>query len=84
MTYMSIGSPFLKIHIRKTASVETEKMIKSLKFSHTYGYDEISNNILKACKTFISTPNRLKYAKLYQCIKGEIERIYLTTDLFQF
>jgi hypothetical protein len=58
MAYMdkAFGSPFPKIQISKTTSVEIERIIKSLKSSCTYGYDEISNYILKACKTFISAP----------------------------
>jgi hypothetical protein len=62
MTYMSMafGSTFPNIQIRKTTSSETERIIGSLKSSKTPGYDKISNNILKACKTFISFPlNRL-------------------------
>jgi hypothetical protein len=86
MTYMSkaFGSPFPKIQIMKTTSVEIEKIIKSLKFSHTYRYDEISNNILEASKPFISTPlsyscnrvlfegvfpDRLKYATIVPVYK---------------
>jgi hypothetical protein len=51
MTYMSnaFGSQFLKMKIRKTTSYEIENIIESLKISHTQRYDEISNNILKAC-----------------------------------
>ncbi|GFG36110.1 hypothetical protein Cfor_03752, partial [Coptotermes formosanus] len=58
MAYMdkAFGSPFPKIQISKTMSVEIERIIKSLKSSYMYGYDEISNKILKACRTFISTP----------------------------
>jgi hypothetical protein len=37
-------------------SREIERIILSLKSSQTHGYNEISNNILKACKTFISEP----------------------------
>jgi hypothetical protein len=52
----AFGSPFPKIQISKTMSVAIERIIKSLKSSYTYGYDEISGNIVKACKTFICTP----------------------------
>jgi hypothetical protein len=66
-------SPFPTINITNTTSKETENIIMSLKSSQMHGYDEISNNILKACKTFISFlckkvlfegifPDRLKYA----------------------
>jgi hypothetical protein len=52
----AFGSPFPKIQIRKTTSIKIERIIESLKISQTHGYDEISSNILKACKTFISAP----------------------------
>jgi Notch-like protein len=80
----AFGSPFPKIQISKTTSVEIERIIKSLKSSYAYGYDEISNNILKACKTFSSTPlsylcnrvlfegvfpGRLKYATIIPMFK---------------
>ena len=54
MTYMSMAfeSPFPNIQIKKTTYNEIEKVIGSLKASQAQGYDEISNNILKACKTF--------------------------------
>jgi hypothetical protein len=53
---VAFGSPFPNIQIKKTTSSEIERIIGSLKSSKTQGYDEISNNILKACKTFISVP----------------------------
>jgi hypothetical protein len=58
MTYMTkaFDSPFPKMQIWKTTKTEIEMVIESLKASHTHGYDEISNNILKACKTCISAP----------------------------
>ena len=39
MTYMSkaFGSPFPKIQIRKTTSIKIERIIESLKISHTHG-----------------------------------------------
>jgi hypothetical protein len=60
MTYMSnaFGNPLPKIQIMKTTNTEIERIIESLKTSYTQGYDEISNNILKACKTYISIPLR--------------------------
>jgi hypothetical protein len=56
----------------------------SFKSSYTQGYDEISNNILKACKNFINIPlsylcnrmlfegvfpERLKYAEIVPVYK---------------
>jgi hypothetical protein len=81
MTYMSdaFESPLPSIKITKTTSREIENIIWSLKSSKTHGYDEISNNILKACKSVISKPisylcnkaihegifpDRLKYATI--------------------
>jgi hypothetical protein len=86
MTYMSraFGSTFPNIQIKKTTSSEIEKIIGSLKSNKTQGYDEISNNILKACKTFIIVPlsylcnralfegifpERLKYATIVSVYK---------------
>jgi hypothetical protein len=58
MTFMSkaFKRPFSKLVTTKTSSREIEKIINSLKSSCTQGYDEISNNLLKACKNFISVP----------------------------
>jgi hypothetical protein len=78
MTYLTnaFESPFPTINITKTTSKEIERIILSLKSSQPHGYDEISNNILKTCKAFISElisflcnkvlfegifPDRLKY-----------------------
>jgi hypothetical protein len=86
MTYMakSFDSPFPKIKVWKTTNMEIERVIQSLKVSQTHGYDELSNNILKACKTYISSPlsylcnrvifegvfpDRLKYAKIISVYK---------------
>jgi hypothetical protein len=90
-------SPFPKIKIVKTMSIELENIIESLKSSHAHGYNEISNIILKACKAFISVPlnylcnkvlfegifpDRLKYATIAPVYKKVMEISYLTTDLF--
>jgi hypothetical protein len=81
MTYLTnaFESPFPNLNITKTTSREIERIILSLKSSQTHEYDEISNNILKACKSFISEPitflcdkvlfegifpDRLKYATI--------------------
>jgi hypothetical protein len=72
---------------------------QNIKVSQTHGYDEISNNILKACKTYISSllsylcnrvlfegvfPDRLKYAKIIPVYKKVIRIIYQITDLYPF
>jgi hypothetical protein len=61
MNYMSyltsaFESPLPSIKITETTNREIKRLTQSLKSSHTHGYDEISNNILKICKTFISQP----------------------------
>jgi hypothetical protein len=92
MTYMSMafGSTFPNIQIKKTTSSEIERIIGSLKSSKTQGYDEFSNNILKACKIFISVPliylcnlalfediflERLKYATIVPVYKKKVIEI---------
>jgi hypothetical protein len=86
MTYLTdaFESPVPSIKITKTPSREIERIILSLKLTQTHGYDEISNNILKICKTFISEPvsylcnkmlfegifpDRLKYATIIPIYK---------------
>jgi hypothetical protein len=81
MTYLTnaFESPYPSIIITKTTSREIEEILLSPKSSNSHGYDEISNNILKNCKTFISQPisflcnkvlfegtypDRLKYATI--------------------
>jgi hypothetical protein len=58
LTYLTnaFESPVPSIKITKTTSREIERIIFSLKPSQTHGYDEISNNMLKICKSFISEP----------------------------
>jgi hypothetical protein len=72
MTFMTeaFRSPFTNLIITKATSKEIEKIIGSLKSSYTQGYDEISNNILKACKNYISVPlsylcNRMLFEGVY-------------------
>jgi hypothetical protein len=77
-------SSFPTIKFTKTTNREIERIIGSLKSSYTHGYDEISNNILKACRNFISVPlsylcnrmlfegvfpERLKYAEIIPIYK---------------
>ena len=69
--------PFPKISRQYASTYEIEKIIKSLRTKITYGYDEISNRIIKLTAPFIIAPltymcisvlgtgvfpNRLKYA----------------------
>jgi hypothetical protein len=69
-------------------------IIGSLKSSKTQGYDKISNNILKACKIFISVllrylynlalfegifPERLKYATIVPVYKKGDKNIVSTS-----
>jgi hypothetical protein len=88
MIYMieAFKSSFPTIKFTKTISREIERIIGSLKSSYTQGYVEISNNILKACKNFISVPlsylcnrllfegvfpERLKYAEIVPVFKKD-------------
>jgi hypothetical protein len=58
MTYLTnaFESPVPSIKINKTMSREIERIILSLKSSQMHGYDEILNNILKICRSFVSEP----------------------------
>jgi Notch-like protein len=67
-------------------SIEIEN-IESLKTSHTQGYDEISNIILKACKAYISAPlsylcNRVLFAGVFpdRLKYATIEPVYKKGD----
>jgi hypothetical protein len=53
----AFNKPFPKIMVKNTTSTEIEKIIKSLKPSNTYGYDEISTQILKYSLHMISSPS---------------------------
>jgi hypothetical protein len=55
MTQTSKGL-LTSIRSRHTSTREIEKIIKSLKAKHSYGYDEIPTTILKVSAPFISSP----------------------------
>jgi hypothetical protein len=84
MTYMpmAFGSTFPNIQITKTTSSEIERIIGSLKSSKTQGYDEISNNILNACKIFISVP--LSYLCNLALFEGIFPERLNTPQLYQY
>jgi len=48
--------PFPNIQCHNTSTKEIEKIIKSLNLKKSYGYDEISTEILKISAPFISSP----------------------------
>ena len=58
ITYLSSAfkKPFPQIKFNYASRHEIEKIIKSLKSSNSYGYDEISVTILKESSPFISSP----------------------------
>jgi hypothetical protein len=58
ITYLSnaFKKPFPQIKFNYVSRHEIEKMIKSLKSSNSYTYDEISVKILKESSPFISSP----------------------------
>jgi hypothetical protein len=72
MTYMTkaFESPLPSMKITKTTSREIARIIWSLKANQTQGYDEISNNIPKASKTFISVPSS------YSCNRVLFEGVF--------
>jgi hypothetical protein len=96
---VAFDRPFPKMQIWKTTCIEIERIIESLKASLTHGYDEISNNILKVCNTYISTllsylvnrvlfegvfPDRLKHATIVPVYKKGVRIIYQIIDLYLF
>jgi hypothetical protein len=48
--------PFRKISWQYTSTHEVEKIIKTLRTKNSYGYDEISNRIIKLSAPFILSP----------------------------
>jgi len=48
--------PFNKINWQYASTYEVKKIIKYLKTKNTYGYDEISNYIIKLSSPFIASP----------------------------
>jgi hypothetical protein len=47
---------FAKINWQYASTYEIDKIIKSLKSKNTYGYDEISNRIIKLSSPYIISP----------------------------
>jgi hypothetical protein len=50
------GQPFPEMQLKSTCIKELKEIIKSLKTKDSYGYDEISNKILKVSMSFILSP----------------------------
>jgi hypothetical protein len=50
------NNPFPNIRYSFTSTKEIKNIIKSLKTTYSYGYDEISVKILKNCYYFIISP----------------------------
>jgi hypothetical protein len=49
-------NPFAKINRQYASTYEIQNIIKSLKPKNTYGYDEISNRIIKLISPYIISP----------------------------
>jgi len=81
------------------STYEIRNIIKSLKPKNTYGYDEISNRIIKLSSPYINSPltyicnaalgsgvfpDRLKYAIVKPIYKKVVNRIFQTIDQFPY
>jgi hypothetical protein len=77
-------TPYPSIRYNRTTTKEIENIIKSLKSSKSFGYDEVPMNLLRLCSSFISSPlnyicnrtlstgifpDRLKYASIKPIFK---------------
>jgi hypothetical protein len=91
--------PFTNMVFHNTSTGEIEKIINSLPWKNSSGYDEISVRILKASAPFISSPlcriintslntgvfpNRLKYSIITPIHKKVTKIMCLTTDQFHY
>jgi len=52
----AFSEPYSSMKHKCTTTKETERIMKSLKTKHSYGYDEISTKILKISGPYISSP----------------------------
>jgi hypothetical protein len=55
-------TPYPSIKYHRTTTKEIENIIKSLKSSNSFGYDEIPMKLLRLCSSFISSPLNCIYA----------------------
>ena len=54
--YKFYNKPFAKINWQYVSTYEIKNIIKSLKPKNTFGYDEISNRVIKLSSPFITSP----------------------------
>jgi len=60
---------FPNIKYRCTTTMETENIIRTLKTSNSYGYDEVPSKLLKLCSYYIISPlNYIGNRTLYSCV----------------
>ena len=79
-----LQTPYPSIKYHRTTTMEIENIIKSLKPSNSFGYDEVPMNLLRLCSSFVSSPlnyicnrtlstgifpDRLKYASIRPIFK---------------
>jgi hypothetical protein len=63
---LNITQSFSKLEFENTTTYEIKKIIYSLKCKNSYGYDEISTNILKSSTPYILSPLTYIFNKILQ------------------
>ena len=89
--------PISSIRLNSTTTHETDKIIHTLKYKDSHGYDEISTRILKINGPYILSPltyifnkilsdgefpDRLKFSEFKHIFKKDLQQNFLITDLF--
>jgi hypothetical protein len=59
-------TPYPSIKYHRTTTKEIENIIKSLKSSNSFGYDESPMKLLRLCSSFISSPQQSHLARLVE------------------
>jgi hypothetical protein len=63
--HKAFNNPHPHVKHQNTYTTETEKIIKSLKFRSSHGYDKISVKVLKISSQFISSPLKIIFVIKY-------------------